>query len=58
MEGWDIGMLILAGTFKLTNSTVKISLASKTISQSHFPRAHYSIIPVFQYSNWGEAPKL
>jgi len=24
----------------------------------HYPRTHYSIIPAFQHSNWGEAPNL
>jgi hypothetical protein len=24
----------------------------------HFLRTHYSIIPVFQHSNWGEVPKF
>jgi len=24
----------------------------------HFPETHYSLIPVFQHSNWGEAPKF
>jgi hypothetical protein len=24
---------------------------------SFFPFTHYSTIPTFQYSNWGEAPK-
>jgi len=24
----------------------------------HFFRTHYSIIPVFQHSNWGEVPKF
>ena len=24
----------------------------------HFPITHYSTIPVFQHSNWGEAPKF
>jgi len=24
----------------------------------HHPRTHYSNIPVFQHSNWGEAPNL
>ena len=25
---------------------------------SYLPKAHYSIIPVFQHSNWGKAPKF
>ncbi|MGB5992666.1 MAG: hypothetical protein WBG61_10115, partial [Desulfobacterales bacterium] len=24
----------------------------------HYPRTHYSIIPAFQHSNWGEGPNL
>jgi len=24
----------------------------------HYPRTHYSTIPAFQHSNWGEAPKF
>jgi hypothetical protein len=25
---------------------------------SYLPKAHYSIIPVFQHSNWGKAPEF
>jgi hypothetical protein len=28
------------------------------ITFTDFPRTHYSIIPLFQYSNWGVAPKF
>jgi hypothetical protein len=24
----------------------------------HFPKTHCSIVPLFQHSNWGEAPKF
>jgi hypothetical protein len=27
-------------------------------STLHYPRTHYSNIPAFQHSNWGEAPKF
>ncbi len=29
-----------------------------SILMIYSPRSHYSIIPVFQHSNWGEAPKF
>ena len=28
------------------------------IASFHYPTTHYSTIPTFQYSNWGEAPNL
>ena len=38
------------------NYTVTTNFAINAISQ--FPRTHYSIVPAFQYPNWGEAPNL
>ena len=45
-------MLILKGSFSflnISNLGVKKKMANKPIS--HFSRTHYSIIPVFHYSN-------
>ena len=33
----------------------QLDFPNKTLRQ--FPRTHYSIVPSFQHSNWGEAPK-
>jgi hypothetical protein len=55
MEWWNIGMLFLKGNISLINS-LNINIINKPLFQ--FPRTHYSIIPVFHHSNWGEAPKF
>ena len=42
-------MLIFKGSYTFINLPVKRDFANKPLS--HFPRTHYSIIPVFQHSN-------
>ena len=59
MEYWNIGILILKGSFSLitfTNFHIKMCFTKNPMM--HFPGTHYSSIPVFQHSNWGEAPKF
>jgi len=56
VEWWNIGMLILKGSFSFIDFSVKESFTNKP--PSHFSKTHYSIIPLFQHSNWGEAPKF
>jgi hypothetical protein len=56
MEYWKSGILegwFLKGYYNFivnTNFTINPIL--------HYPRTHYSIIPAFHHSNWGEAPNL
>jgi len=38
------------------NFAVNRNFPNKALS--HLPKTHYSIIPLFQHSNWGEAPKF
>ena len=42
-------MLLFKGNYTVINFPVKRDLANRP--PSHFPRTHYSIIPVFQHSN-------
>ena len=49
MECWNIGTLSIEGSYTFINLPVKSHFANKPLS--HFPRTHYSIIPVFQHSN-------
>jgi hypothetical protein len=68
MEWWNIGMLFSKGNISLINSLFNRNNINKPLFQ--FPRTHYfypvklspiftgAIIPIFQYSNWGEAPKF
>ena len=55
MEWWNNGMLVFKGSYTFFNSQVKRDFANKPLS--HFPRTHYSIIPLFHYSN-GERSEL
>jgi len=59
LRGWNIGILILKGSFSpiiFTNFPVKMYFTKNPMM--HFPGTHYSIIPVFQHSNWGVASKF
>jgi hypothetical protein len=58
MEWWNIGMLFLKGNISLINSLVNPAHRGINKPLSQFPKNHYSNIPVFQHSNWGEAPKF
>ncbi len=49
MEWWNNGMLISKERYSFINFTVKRSFVNIPIS--HSPKTHYSIVPVFQYSN-------
>jgi hypothetical protein len=49
--------IVFKGNVSLKNSLVNPAYSGTNESLSQFPKNHYSIIPVFQYSNWGEAPK-
>ena len=42
--------------FNIVNFHVNMDFINNPLF--HFHRPHYSIIPVFQYSNWGLAPKF
>jgi|GEM_PF-5826688 len=60
---WNTGMVeywnvVLKGNISLKNSFVDPAHSGTNKSLFQFPKNHYSIIPVFQYSNWGEAPKF
>ena len=57
MEWWNSGILILKGSypfFIFIKLSVKRYFAMNPMT--HFFMTHYSIIPLFHYSNWGEAP--
>ena len=59
LDRWNIGMLIVRRKcFFFSIIEFNIRKNSTIKPNSHFPRTHYSIIPVFQLSNWGEAPKF
>jgi hypothetical protein len=66
MEWWNIGKskipslegLFLKGNISLINSFVNPAHIGINKPLFQFPKNHYSIIPVFQHSNWGEAPKF
>ena len=52
LECWNVGMLVIESTLLLSEYShffVKGNVVS--IPLSHFPRTHYSIIPVVHYSN-------
>ena len=55
MERWNIDLPKDNSDFNFIVNPV----GSRTINPTlHHPRTHYSNIPVFQHSNWGEAPNL
>ncbi len=52
MECWNSGILVSKGIFIIYvffNYPVEINFFNNPLF--HFPKTHYSIIPVFQYSN-------
>ena len=53
---WNNGMLILKERYSFINFVVKSEFCPYL--NIPFPQTHYSIIPLFQHSNWGEAPKF
>jgi hypothetical protein len=66
MQWWNIEKskipslvgLFLIANISLINSLVNPAHSGISKPLSQFPKNHYSIIPVFQHSNWGEAPKF
>ena len=51
MEYWFFHRIL-----SIFNFVFKTIIAINPIFQ--YPSTHYSIVPAFQYSNWGEAPNL
>jgi hypothetical protein len=66
MEWWNIGKskipslagLFLRGNISIINFLVNPAHSGINKPLFQFARTHYSIIPVFHHSNWGEAPKF
>ncbi|RZB36595.1 MAG: hypothetical protein SRB2_02091 [Desulfobacteraceae bacterium Eth-SRB2] len=53
VEFWKVGFKRILASFNFivnTNFTINPIL--------HYPITHYSIIPAFHHSNWGETPNL
>jgi hypothetical protein len=55
VERWNIGFQKDINHF---NFIINPAGGGTIIPTFHYPRTHYSTIPAFQHSNWGEAPKL
>jgi len=55
VERWNIGFQKDIGHFIFIDNPAGVGTINPTL---HYPRTHYSTIPFFQHSNWGEAPKL
>jgi len=54
LEYWNTGRLVSKRILSIFNFIFNTNF---TINPKlHYPRTHYSIIPLFQHSNWGEAP--
>jgi hypothetical protein len=49
-------MLIFQRNLLIFDLPIKRYLNNKPLS--HFSKTHFSNIPLFHYSNWGEAPKF
>jgi hypothetical protein len=56
MELWNDGIVGFQRKLSILNFIVKMNFAIYPILQ--FPKTHFSNIPAFQHSNWGEAPNL
>ncbi len=56
MELWNDGIVGFQGKISILNFIVKMNFAIYPILQ--FPKTHFSNIPAFHHSNWGEAPNL
>jgi len=67
VEWWNNGMLVLKRSFSFLNiSNLRVNKKTPNKPISHFSSfnivrdkiTQYSSIPIFQYSNWGVAPKF
>jgi len=55
VERWNIGFQKDISHFNFIVNPAGGGTINPTL---HYPRTHYSTIPEFQHSNWGEAPNL
>jgi hypothetical protein len=56
MEWWNTGRLVVKRILSIFNFILNTYLTIN--STLHYPGTHYSIVPAFHHSNWGEAPKF
>ncbi len=56
MEWWNDGIVGFQRILSILNVIVKLNFAIYPILQ--YPKTHFSNIPAFHHSNWGEAPNL
>jgi hypothetical protein len=55
VERWNIGFQKDINHFNFIVNPAGGGTINPTL---HYPRTHYSTIPLFHHSNWGEAPNL
>jgi hypothetical protein len=58
MEWWNDGILVFNKDINHFNFILNSADGGTINPTLHYPRTHYSTIPAFQHSNWGEAPNL
>jgi len=53
MEYWNVDL-----KEEPLTTNILASMSRVIFPMSYLPKAHYSIIPLFHHSSWGEAPKF